>query len=645
MAKYYEKWVWIGSLMTLLAALTLLSNPHVKAQTGSTTAFVNINVIPMDTEQVLENQTVLVQGDRIADIGAADAVMVPAGAQVVGGTGLYLIPGLADMHEHISDNVDALTLFVANGVTTVRNLNSEPPILSLREQVAAGELLGPTILAGRHIAGVPPTFVPIFERFDRAVGPMVEMNVAGLFATLAQTPSDGRIQVLRAKEEGYDFIKTQWFLSRETFDSMVATAAEVGLPLIGHIPAEVGIEHYIRSGAHPEHDYQLLGFVAKDYVRKPGANPLDFFDLSEADDKLPQLVALLLESEVAFTPTLDVYDSIDQIFTHIDDLPAAPMFQQPAYRYVPPEIMHEWTNPANEEFQIVMQALGASSIHEIIPDPAYRNEILSFSKHMVKVLHEGGVPILVGTDSSDPGVVWGFSVHRELELLVEAGLTPYEALAAATRVPSETVFGKPEEWGTVEVGKRADLVLLSANPLENIANAQQIEGVMLRGEWLPKADLQDMLEEISAKYEAEAASMIELEPFTSNLLNISGVAPAGWRELEPGLYTRSNPEDDPTFLFQLSAPVADVKNRVAELLADFGVSADLPDPLEQLASDAFAWNLYAPEAPLPLSLALALSESEERVYVVMLVSPQEERDALAETVLVPAVMALVPLEY
>ena len=644
MAKYYEKWAWIGSFMTLLAALTLLSNPHVKAQTGSTTAFVNVNVTPMDTEQVLENQTVIVEGDRIAEIGAAGAVAVPVGATVIEGDGAFLIPGLVDMHEHIGDNVDALTLFVANGVTTVRNLNSEPPILDLREQVAAGELLGPTILAGRHIAGVPPTFVSIFERFDRAVGPMVEMNVAGLFATLAQTPSDGRIQVSRAKEEGYDFIKTQWFLSRETFDSMVATAAEVGLPLIGHIPAEVGIEHYIRSGAHPEHDYQLLGFVAKDYARKPGANPLDFFDLSEADDKLPQLVALLLESGVAFTPTLDVYDSIDQIFTHIDDLPAAPMFQHPAYRYVPPEIMHEWTNPANEEFQIVMQVLGASSIHEIIPEPAYRNEILSFSKHLVKVLHEGGVPILVGTDASDPGVVWGFSLHRELELLVEAGLTPYEALAAATRVPSETVFGDPDGWGTVEAGKRADLVLLSANPLEDIANTRQIEGVMLRGRWLPQAELQGMLDKLATKYEAEAAGMIQLEPFTSDLFGISGVMPSGWQELEPGIYTRSNPDDDPTFLFQLSAPVADIKNRVVELLADFGVSADLPDPLEQMTSDAFAWNLYVPVAPLPLSLTLALSESEEWVYVVMLVSPQEERDALAETVLVPAVMSLAPLE-
>jgi imidazolonepropionase-like amidohydrolase len=128
---------------------------------------------------------------------------------------------------------------------------------------------------------------------------------------------------------------------------------------------------------------------------------------------------------------------------------------------------------------------------------------MAFSKRMVKALHNGGVPILVGTDSSDPGVVWGFSIHRELELLVAAGLTPFQALEAATRVPAEVVFGNPEEWGTVEVGKRADLLLLQGNPLEDISNTRQIAGVMVRGEWLPQVELQGMLDELAVKYEAQ----------------------------------------------------------------------------------------------------------------------------------------------
>lgn len=489
-------------VLLLLAALALRPSMVAVAQQDGVVAFVGVSVIPMDAERVLEGQTVVVQGDRIAAIGPTGHVAVPAGATVVEGGGRYLIPGLADMHEHIGPNLDAPTLFVANGVTTVRNFNSAPSILDLRARIARGDLLGPTIVAGRHIGGLPPPFVPLFERFDRAVGPLFELDAAGLFGTLATTPADGRAAVLRAAAEGYDFIKTQWFLDRATFDAMVAAGADAGLPLVGHIPADVGIEHFIRSGAHPEHDYQLLGFLAKDYVRRPGANPLDDFDLSEADARLPELVALLTEHGVSFTPTLIVYDRIDRIFTHIDDPSAAPMFADPAYRYAPPEFLRTWTDPNNEEFQLVMQARGASDIREIIPDPAYRNEVLDVGKRMVRALYEGGVPVLAGSDSIDPGVVWGFSLHWELELLVDAGLTPYQALATATRIPSETVFGDPDAWGTIAVGKRADLVLLGADPLEDIANTQRIEGVMLRGRWLPRTELQSMLDEIAARYEA-----------------------------------------------------------------------------------------------------------------------------------------------
>ena len=229
-------------------------------------AFVNVNVIPMDTERVLADQTVIVQGDRIVKIWAADEFVIPPAVQVIEGNGAYLMPGLADMHMHIGENRDALVLFLANGVTTVRNFSSEPFILTLRDQVTAGELLGPTISPGRHIFGLPPAYIPVFNRFDQAVGPMFEMNRSGLFDNLAQSPVHGREVILKFKEDGYDFIKINWFLSRETFDSIAASAAVVGLPLAGHIPAEVGVRHFIRSGAHPEHDYQLLAFVAKDYV-------------------------------------------------------------------------------------------------------------------------------------------------------------------------------------------------------------------------------------------------------------------------------------------------------------------------------------------------------------------------------------------
>ena len=131
---------------------------------SETIAFVNVNVIPMDAERILENQAVIVQGDRIAEIGPADEVTLPPGAPIIEGNGAYLMPGLADMHTHLDNhNQDMLSLYLANGVTTVRNFNSDPPILSLRDQVAAGELLGPTIWVGRHILGVPLSLCTVIQ--------------------------------------------------------------------------------------------------------------------------------------------------------------------------------------------------------------------------------------------------------------------------------------------------------------------------------------------------------------------------------------------------------------------------------------------------------------------------------------------------
>jgi hypothetical protein len=249
---------------------------------------------------------------------------------------------------------------------------------------------------------------------------------------------------------------------------------------------------------------------------------------------------------------------------------------------------------------------------------------------------------MTGTDASAISIVWGFAIHQELELFVKAGLTPYQALEASTRIPSE-VMGNPSEWGTIEAGKRADMVLLSANPLENIGNTRQIAGVMVRGRWLPQETLQGMLDELAVKYEAEAQGVVTMEPVTLDAVGISGLAPAGWNELQPGVYARTDPDVDPTMLLQQSAPGISSEELGLSVLANFGVTVLPAEPFLNYESPALAWTLYQLESPMA-PMAVALAETESAAYVVVLAAPGEEIDALVETVFFPAVDALTPTD-
>jgi imidazolonepropionase-like amidohydrolase len=494
-----------GKAASMIVMILIIIQPvsAVMAQSSDTTAFVNVNIIPMNTEGMLEGQTVVVQGDRIIEIGAVDTVVVPPSSQVIDGNGRYLIPGLADTHFHILDNQDSLILAIANGVTTIRDPNADyvgtgQDILDARDQISTGDRLGPTITAAKSLIGASARIKVLLGNVDKVVGPWFSGNW-GDTLDIPTDPASCRALVLKAYQDGYDIIKVNWYLNRDIFDSIVAAAKEMGMPVLAHVPADVGIEHAIQSGVEIQHNGNLLAFYAKDYIRQPGPNYLDNFDLSEADQKLPELVALMAENEVAYTPTMAVDVTAFELFAKLPDWSQAAIFNRPGYRYSPPAYMSEWTNAAGGEFGVVARGRGASSVAEIVPPPAARARILELHLRQLKALVDAKVPVMTGTDASAVGVVWGFSIHEELELFVNAGLTPYQALEAATRIPAE-VMGDQQEWGTIQEGKRADMVLLAANPLESISNTREIEGVMVRGRWLPQETLQGMLDELAAKY-------------------------------------------------------------------------------------------------------------------------------------------------
>jgi len=610
----------MGPILSLTLIIAMLAN-HITvfAQDKNIVAFVNVNVIPMEGERILEGHTVVVEGDRITAIGPKSEVTVPDGAQVIEADGQYLIPGLTDNHAHPDGTPIALALYLANGVTTVRSFNATPEDFEKKAAIERGEQLGPRLYIGPSVNGLPVSLVPLVNQLNRAVAPYFVIDLGPSTVTGCE---DARRFVLTAHEMGADFIKTNLGLPLESFDCIVATANELGLPVKGHISTEVGTEHFINSGAEVQHATELYPFLSQETIYDQPARHED--DLLLVEQNLPILIDVINANNMAFAPTLITPAwSFDQY----EDLEGT--LQRPEYRYYSPQVMQMLSNPQTNIFYTVA-GIGFA-------DEEYRDKIRAFGLEFTKALFDGGVTLLAGSDATfEGGPVFGFSLHDELQLFVDAGLTPYQALETATRNPA-IAMGEPDEWGTIEVGKRADLVLLNADPLDDIANTEQIAGVMARGQWLTTSDLQHMLDDIVASYE-----VIELVPFADDELGVSGLAPTGWNELEPGVYARGNPEVDPTLLLQLAAPGKSAEDFALTVLADFGVT-ELPGSMDSYGSAALTWELYQLESQMA-PLALALGETDDAAYLVLLAAPGEELDALVETVFFPAVHALTPIE-
>lgn len=456
-------------LACMAACRSTPSSPPTSASEGraqaqaATLALVGVSVLPMEGTGVLREQTVLVDGDRIVAVGPMASTAVPEGAARVDGRGKWLMPGLADMHLHLQQGTgtagDAaglqMKLLLANGVTTARALGAAPTGLELRARVTKGEVLGPRLL----VSG------PSFH----------QKSVKG--------PEHARARVREQKAAGFDLLKTHGGLERETYDAMVDEARAQGLRLSGHVTPEVGLAHALASGQQVEH---LDGWLAA--LLPPGdtakVDQLDFSDALERMDpsRIPALARATKAAGVWTSPTLDLFE----LLAGTPDLEA--LKARPELRYVPPAAVEAWTKVLQDP-----ELTGAPA--------ARRQRFVELRRQVARGLHEAGAGLLVGSDSPQLFMVTGFAVHREMEALAAAGVPAPAVLMAATRSAAE-YLGETAEWGTVAPGRRADLLLLDRDPREDVRHTRAIAGVVLRGRWLPRAELDAMLEEVASAVKA-----------------------------------------------------------------------------------------------------------------------------------------------
>ncbi|MFT4603303.1 MAG: imidazolonepropionase-like amidohydrolase [Rhodothermales bacterium] len=432
-------------LFSTIFCLVLCAGAH-----ADPVAFVGVSIIPMDSERVLENQTVLIDGDRIVWVGpTAENEFIPPNVLRIDGAGLFLMPGLAEMHGHIpppnqsaAEIEKTLYLYLANGITTVRGMLGYDGQLALRDKAKQGLMDSPTL----YLAG------PSFN------------------GSSVSSPSQAAGKVRDQVAEGWDLLKIHPGMTRAEFDSMAVTARTKGIDFGGHVPADVGLEHAIRMG-QLTFDH-LDGYV--EYLFQADPTGVDEVALNE-------IVGQTMEAGAWVVPTMVLWETLYSV-VDLDHLNAFPelVYASPASR-------------ASWEQQFRQRTMAPQF------DLAQNRRVIDARMQVLSALHKAGAGILMGTDAPQQYSVPGFSLHREMERMVDAGMSPYDVIRTGT-VNVGTYFSAWDTFGQVAEGNRADLILLTANPLESISNVAKRAGVMVRGTWYPEADIQERLAAIAASY-------------------------------------------------------------------------------------------------------------------------------------------------
>lgn len=466
-------------LVPVLALLLGLASPASAGDDG-TVAFLNVDVVDVASGQIIDGRTVLVEDGLIASIGDKDTAL-PPDARRIDATGKFLAPGLADMHTHTWYEDVQLPLDLAFGVSTIREMWGTQSTLEARKKIESGEMLGPRIVtAGAIVDGDPPVWPG---------------------STVLTDPAKAREIVAEQKAAGYNFIKTYDELSPEAFAALVEAAREAGMPIAGHVPlavpiadaAKAGMKSFEHIGAkyeseilRPEIDRKMMNWRSErfDLGAQLLAGTLSL-DAIYDWDKVRSFARTMAEAGVAATPTL----AVDFGFLQTASEKEARL-RRPSSRFSSEKMRANWREDR------WMKELGWDDIAI-----ARLAAFLVGTQRIAAILHEEGVLILAGTDAGNPFMVHGYSIHEELEELRDAGLGNLGAIQAATLNPAK-FLGEEGEWGEVRPGARADLVLLAANPLENVSNYYRIDGVMARGRWLDSDDIARMREDGLKAYAA-----------------------------------------------------------------------------------------------------------------------------------------------
>jgi len=439
-------------LALLTLSLPLPARPAAAAAPKGDVAFVHANVVPMDSDRALRDQTVLVSQGRIRSVGPTASTPVPPGARRIDCAGGWLSPGLADMHVHVY-LPEELTLYAVNGVTTVFNLDGRPAHLGWRKRIASGELLGPWL----YSAG------PMFNR--------------------PRSPQEAVAEVDRQAAAGYDAVKIYNQVSAAEYPALTAEAHEKNLVLVGHVAREPGFEAAMAAHQSIAHAEEFLYTFFNPNHENDVAHPLDA-------SRIPRAVALTKESGVSVIATLIAFHNIVRQATDVRDY-----LRDPNLAYLPPSTRAQ-LEPARNTYANRFEP-------EVVKALAVDYE---FQRKLVKALHDGGVPILTGTDASWLGAP-GFCLHDEIAILQDLGFTPYEAIRAATVDPARFLRHEAD-FGTIQPGRRADLILTRSNPLEDARRLRDAEGVMVHGRWITAAERETLLAGIAPSYR-ETADRVE----------------------------------------------------------------------------------------------------------------------------------------
>lgn len=450
-----------GSLVGTVTAIVGTASGVAQAPSNQPVAFVNVTVIPMNREGSVAGQTVVVRDGRIAEVGPAGRVRVPEGATRIDAAGKFLIPGLAEMHAHVPPGAQVsdaeiarvLELYAVNGVTTIRSMLGHPRHLAFRDRAARGEILSPRIWTSG------PSFT----------------------GQSAPTPDSAASMVRAEKAMGYDFLKIHPGVSRAAFDSLAAVADQLGIRFAGHVPAAVGL-HRALEARYWSIDH-IDGFVEA-LAREGAPQQTGFFGsalMGHLDEsRIPGLVAAHKTAGVWVAPTMYFLEAM------VGNDPVEELAARPDMRYVQPAMLENWKTMTTSS----RASPGAS--------PESRQAFIALRRRLLKALHDGGVGIVLGSDSPQLWNAPGFSAVRELQSYVASGLTPWQALATGTRNVA-AFLGNSAEAGTIEAGKRADLVLLDADPLQSIASLERKAGVMLGGRWIPRVEIDRRLTALAVR--------------------------------------------------------------------------------------------------------------------------------------------------